>query len=339
VRVRNVDSRFETRSFSISKNLDPYPDGDWGNYAKAAAQELERRYGPLRGFDAVVESSLPVASGLSSSSALVVLVARCLLHSSDIQVPASELAEHLAEGEQFVGTRGGGMDQAICIGGLPGTASRVEFEPLRLTAVAVPSEWKFVVASSLVRAEKSGAMREAYNRRRHDCEEALHAVIAHLDTPRATFSYRSVLEELTPFDLEEILDHVLDGELMKRFRHVITEATRVSLAEEAMRTGDLERFGALLSDSHISLRDDFEVSCDELDLLTDIAISSGAVGARLTGAGFGGCVLALASLERLEGVLGALREQFYRPRGIADPQEDHLFVAEPSAGASVFPIS
>jgi galactokinase len=339
VSVCNVDPRFEPRSFSISKNLDPYPDGDWGNYAKAAAQELERRYGPLGGFDAVIESSLPVASGLSSSSALVVLVARCLLNSSDIQVPALDLAEHLAEAERFVGTRGGGMDQAICIGGLPGTASRVEFEPLRLTAVPVPSEWKFVVASSLVRAEKSGSMREAYNSRRRDCEEALHAVIAHLDTPRATFSYRSVLEELTPFDLEDILDHVLDGELMKRFRHVVTEATRVSLAEEAMLAGDLERFGTLLSDSHVSLRDDFEVSCDELDLLTDIATSSGAAGARLTGAGFGGCVLALAPVERVDMVLDGLREQFYQPRGIASPQEAHLFVAEPSAGASVLPIS
>jgi galactokinase len=215
----------------------------------------------------------------------------------------------------------------------------VEFDPLRLTPVPVPDDWKFVVASSLVQAEKSGAVREAYNSRRSDCEEALHAVIAHLGTPRATFSYKSVLEELTPFDIEEIVDHVLHGNLLKRFRHVVTEAARVSLAEEAMRSGNLERFGTLLSESHVSLRDDFEVSNAGLDHLVDIAVASGAAGARLTGAGFGGCILALSTPERLDDVLAALQAEYYEPRGLNEAIGDNLFIAEPSGGASVTPLS
>jgi galactokinase len=336
IRMCNVDPQFGSRSFAIAEDIPPYPDGDWGNYVKAASQGLQRRYGPLKGFDAAVESTLPVAAGLSSSSALVVMAAKCLLHASEVEIQDLELAEELAEAERYVGTRGGGMDQAICVGAQPQTASRVEFEPLQLTPLPVPDDWRFVVASSLVQAEKSGAAKEAYNSRRSDCEEALHAVIAHLDTPRATFSYRTVLEELTPFDIEEIVDHVLTGNPLKRFRHVVTEATRVSLAEDALRTGHVERVGTLLSESHASLRDDFEVSCSELDTLVDIATSSGAAGARLTGAGFGGCVLALSTRDRVGDVLAALREKYYEPRGLI---EDNLFIAEPSGGATVTSLS
>ncbi len=339
VRACNVHVGFEPRSFVIAEEIPSYPAGDWGNYLKAAAQWLECRYGPLRGFDALIESTLPVAAGLSSSSALVVLTADMALRSSEIDVSALELAEGLAEAEHYVGTRGGGMDQAICIGALPQTATRVEFDPLRLTPVPVPGDWRFIVASSRVRAEKSGPVREAYNNRRSDCEDALHAVIAHLGTPRASFSYRSLLEELTPFDVEEIVDHVLHGDLLKRFRHVVTEATRVSLAEDAMRADDLERFGALLSQSHASLRDDYEVSCVELDLLADIAVSSGAAGARLTGAGFGGSLLALSSSERVEDVLAGLREHYYEPRDLTSVIDESLFIAEASGGASVTALS
>jgi len=335
----SLHAGFEPRSFVIAEEIPPYPAGDWGNYLKAATQWLERRYGPLRGFDALIESTLPVAAGLSSSSALVVLTAELALRASQVHVSTVELAEGLAEAEHYVGTRGGGMDQAICIGALPRTATRVEFDPLRLTPVPVPDDWRFVVASSRIRAEKSGPVREAYNSRRADCEDALHAVVAHLDTPRVSFSYRSALETLTPFDVEELVDHVLDGNLLKRFRHVVTEAARVSLAEEAMRAEDLERFGTLLSQSHESLRDDFEVSCAELDLMAGIAVTSGAAGARLTGAGFGGSLLAVSSWERVGDVLAGLREGYFEPRGLGGVIEESLFVAEPSGGASVMPIS
>jgi galactokinase len=325
--------------FTLADVLTPYADGDWGNYLKAAAQALERRFGPLAGLDAAIESSLPVAAGLSSSSALVVTTAVCLLHGSDVPIPTTQLAQELAEAEQFVGTRGGGMDQAICLGAEPGCASIVEFEPLRLTPVEVPRSWRFVVASTLTSAEKSGAMQEAYNSRRRDTEEALYAVIAHLDTFRGVSSYRELLVELTSADVDEIARGVLSGTLLRRFRHVVTEAMRVQEAKQAMQAGNLGQFGLLMNESHASLRDDYAVSTLELDRLTEIARAAGAAGARLTGAGFGGCIVALVDESQLPAVCTALRDDFYKTRSFPGSIDDHLFVATASGGAAVTSLS
>ncbi len=339
VRVLNLNRKYGRRAFAIGDSLTPYANGDWGNYLKAAAQELERRHGPLSGIDAVIESSLPVAVGLSSSSALVVAIAVSLLHASGVTVPTARLSKALAEAEQFVGTRGGGMDQAICLGAVPGCASIVEFDPLRLSAVEVPKGWRFVIASTLISAEKSGTEQEAYNSRRQATEEALYAVIAHLDTTRNVSSYRELLSEITHTDIDEIARHVLSETLLKRFRHVVTEAMRVEEAAQAMRLGNLERFGALMSQSHASLRDDFEVSTLELDLLSEIACGAGAAGARLTGAGFGGCVVALVDAPLAPDVCEALLADFYKARSLTGPIDNHLLVGAPSGGATVTSLS
>jgi len=339
VRVLNLNRKYDRRTFTIDDSFTPYTDGDWGNYLKAAAQELERDHGPLSGIDAVIESSLPVAAGLSSSSALVVNIAVSLLHASGVTVNTSRLAEQLAEAEQFVGTRGGGMDQAICLGAVAGCASIVEFDPLRLTPVDVPRDWHFVIASTRTPAEKAGAMQEAYNSRRRATEEALYAVIAHLDTPRGVSSYRELLVELARADIHEIAHHVLGGTLLKRFRHVVTEAVRVEAAAQAMGARNLERFGVLMNESHVSLRDDYQVSTPELDQLTEIACEAGAAGARLTGAGFGGCAVVLVDAPRVTHVCQALRESFYQARQLVGSIDDYLFVATPSGGATVTALS
>jgi hypothetical protein len=124
-------------TFEISAGIEPYEDGDWGNYLKAAAQGMARAYGLERGFDAVIESTVPVAAGLSSSSALVIATALALAGSNDFEVDSIELAELMAESEQYVGMRGGGMDQAISAGATRGCAARVDFDPLRLDPVPV----------------------------------------------------------------------------------------------------------------------------------------------------------------------------------------------------------
>jgi galactokinase len=116
---------------------------------------------------------------------------------------------------------------------------------------------------------------------------------------------------------------------------VVTEGTRVRQAVAAMAAGDLAAFGQLLDASHQSLRDDYEVSHPELDRLVELAREAGAAGARLTGAGFGGSIVALCRVERATEVMAALRERFYAPRGAAADVEGHVFMAEPSAGAEV----
>ena len=336
VRLVNRDPRFAPCAFAVNGSIPPAPAGDWGNYARSAAQALAHRFPDLRGVDALVESDLPIAAGLSSSSALVVAMALAILHANGVSVPSLELMELLGKGERYVGTAGGGMDQAIILGAQAGCAARIDFHPLRLTPTAVPVDWQFLVAWSLVHAEKSGAARQAYNERTQQCDEARRCVATRLGQPK-DITYPALFAAAPVEELLEVAGErtTLSGVLARRFRHVVTEGTRVPQAQAAMAAGDFAAFGQLLDASHQSLRDDYEVSHPELDRLVELAREAGAAGARLTGAGFGGSIVALCRVERAPEVVAALRERFYAPRGAADDVGRHVFIAEPSAGAEV----
>jgi galactokinase len=339
LRIINRNREFGRREFHLATEIPPDPSGDWGNYLKAPCQALERRFGPLRGFDALLTSSLPVASGLSSSSALVIAVGRALLEVNDLKLPTLEFAEIMARAERYTGTRGGGMDQAISVCAKQGHATRIEFDPLEMAYAPVPKNWRFVVAHTLVRAEKSGPAKEAYNRRTRECADALSLIQEallekdpELETP---LSYRGLLERACPEDLVELGESRLQGTLLRRFRHVVTEGARVYDAEQALRRDDPLTFGLSMNASHESLRNDYEVSSPELDTLVGLALEAGAAGARLTGAGFGGCMVALTDSQRVQSVMEALREGYYQKREPNLPVRDVLFLAEPSEGASI----
>ncbi len=352
IRIASASAGFAPRVFEMEPEIAPSPAGDWVNYVKAAAQALVGEDGPLgsggprRGLDGLVHSDLPVAAGLSSSSALVVACALAILMANGCDVDAAdgpigrrELADLLAEGERYVGLRGGGMDQAICLGAREGHAARIEFDPLGWAEIAVPEDWRFIVADSLVRAEKSGAAREVYNRRTEECRAAL-AQLADLVDPASRsasggVTYRALLSGVPAVRLLEEAAGRLDSTLAARFRHVIGESVRVEAAVRALGSADLEAFGRLLQASHRSLRDDYEVSTAELDELVEIASESGAAGARLTGAGLGGCAIAVCDRDREPGVLAALEDRYYAARTVEPPLADQLFVARPSAAASV----
>jgi galactokinase len=202
--------------------------------------------------------------------------------------------------------------------------------------VPVPEGWRFVVAHSLVQAHKSGGAREGYNRRRGETEEAMSLVVEALDLPSSEIhSYRDLLERVSGPEALAAGDERLEGDLLKRFRHVVTEGARVVRAEAAMRAGAIDAFGLLMNGSQASLAEDYEVSIPELDQLVGIARDAGAVGARLTGAGMGGCIVALCPAPRADAVLQALKDRFYEPRGVVRDLEERAFVAEPAAGASV----
>jgi galactokinase len=333
VRVASEAAGFDERSFTLAADIPPYSVGDWGNYVKAAAQALEREYGPLTGMDLLLDSTIPVAAGLSSSSALVISIALALLAANDLSAEPVELAERMARAERYTGTQGGGMDQAICLGAQEGHASRVDFSPLRLTPIPVPPDWRFVVAHSLARAEKSGRAQETYNRRTVECRLAFETVVAQLSQPVP--AYRELLQAHTPDALVELGDAVLEDPVRRRFRHVVTEADRVGRAESALRGADLSGLGQLLKESHQSLREDYEVSAPALDVLVTLALDAGAAGARLTGAGMGGCIVALCTASTAADVVSALRAHFYAPRNAEADIEQHLFVAAPAGGARV----
>ena len=340
VRIVSTDAQYPDREFELGQSIPAFDDGDWGNYAKAAGQGLAKRFAIERGLDAVLHSDIPMAAGLSSSSALVVASALAILHANDVWADRMELAELLAETEHYVGTRGGGMDQAICLAARKHSASRIDFHPLRLTAHLIPPEWHFVVAFSRVRAEKTGAAGEAYNSRTQECRDALDRVIEAEGLADQADTYTALLATKSPSALLKVAKKSLDETSLRRFRHVLSEADRVRRAEKALTSYDLKGFGRLMSESHRSLRDDFEVSCPELDEMAEIAEHAGAAGARLTGAGLGGCIVALCADKRSKRVLKALTNRYYakhEPEGEGELGE-HLFVAEPSGGATVSAI-
>jgi galactokinase len=358
VRIVNRDSEFEPQDFHLSTEITPDAPGSWGNYLRAPCQALARKFDDLRGMDALVSSTLPVAAGLSSSSALVIATGRALLHVNRLELPPLELAEEMAQAERYTGTQGGGMDQAISLAAKAGHASRIEFDPLRTFDTPVPPGWRFVVAHTLVRAEKSGPAQAAYNQRRRECQEALHQFWALTEggellpsgaewdagppgeTGRGSgtangLTYASLIERVPLEELIGMADGSLENPLNRRFRHVVTEAVRVYEAEKAMQRADLLTFGILMDASHESLRSEYEVSSSELDTLAELAREGGAAGARLTGAGFGGCIVALAGEDQTDAVLWSLEDGYFRRRYPEVPLSDVLFTAEPSAGASI----
>lgn len=339
VRLANAtSSAYGPREFRLSRKVPRGPAGDWGNYPKAAGQALTREFGLMGGLDGLVASNLPVAVGLSSSAALVVAVALAIMEVNIYDLGPRELAKLLAEGERYVGTKGGAMDQAVCLLAEKGTASRIEFDPLSVTHVPIPDDWRFVVASTLVTAEKSGPAREAYNTRTRECAEALEAVAPRVDAGDPPSSYPELLERASTEELVAMADEVMNETLLRRFRHVVTEAKRVHEAEAALRAGELSAFGSLLDASHRSLRNDYEVSSPELDELLRVAWEGGAAGARLTGAGFGGCIVAVCRKGEDKDLIAALDEGYYAERDVEGSLKKHRFVARPRGPATVEPL-
>ncbi len=338
VRLANTEAEFAEVEFEVGVAIEPGPPGHWGNYVKAPAQELARRCAAWRGFDGVLSSDVPVASGLSSSSALVNAVGLALAEINQVGLNALALADLMADAERYTGTRGGGMDQAISMAAWAGHAARIDFHPLRVRHVPVPADWRFVVADTGVRAEKSGPAQAAYNRRRSECEEALEAVVAELvrvrRLRRAVKGYPELLRSVHGAEALQAAEQTLDATLLKRFRHVVTENARVVEAQDLLSQADHAGFGTLMDASHGSLRTDYNVSSAELDELVALAKEGGASGARLTGAGFGGCIVALASMATVDEVLETLVAGYYEPRDMTDRLNQRLFLAVPSGGAS-----
>jgi len=373
VNVGNVASPFTARTYTLADRIAPFADGDWGNYSKAAAQAVMRLCdGVARGADLLVDGNIPSGAGLSSSSALVVATALALLAANDREVPYTTLAECLPDAERYVGTLSGGMDHAVSLLAQAGHALRIDFVPLRVRTVPLPAGYSVVVCHSLVTAEKSRGAKRAYNLRVVECRLACRVLEGALGggLPRglralgdlvSLFPGRPLLEFLEYLDLPErplSLDELAavigtsperlraDCEsgadagdrfnVRRRARHVLAEAERVEQAEARLRAGDALGFGQLMTASHASCRDDYEISGPELEALVAAALRAGAVGARLTGAGFGGCTVNLVPDAGLHAFLRRIDRDFYASRLPAGaPAGDYRYIFKPQAGAQV----
>lgn len=190
IRIANLDPHFPAVDFELSDEIPKSEPGHWGNYVKAPVQRMtpviREALGECRGFDAVAMTTLPSAAGLSSSSALVVGVYTCLAAANGFESDLMEVAEFMRQSERYVGTAGGGMDQATITLGREGRALKIDFAPLRTQEVQVPDEVVFFAVDSLERAEKSGAARGQYNRRVFECHAAASMIARQM--PAFTFS-------------------------------------------------------------------------------------------------------------------------------------------------------
>jgi galactokinase len=314
--IHATSAAYGSREFTWTPDLTPVARGDWENYLRAAAQAIAGKWGVLNGIDAAIDSDLPAAAGLSSSSALIVAVTLALLRANHREATFAELMEILPDGEQFVGTRGGGMDHAASLASREGCASLIEFAPLAVHHIPIPPDWAFLVANSLHTAEKSGAVRERYNAVRTAGNAALR------ETGFA--SYPAAIAGRTE---DQLCALAAAKHLPPAFVHVVTEAFRVRRAVRAMHDADAASFGRILLDSHASLRDRLQVSCPALDLLVEAAMDSGALGARLTGAGFGGCAVVFCRRAELAKVRDGIAGRFY------SGYPDHILQAEAGCGA------
>ena len=305
----------------------------------------------LRGATMMVDGRVPPAAGLSSSAALTVSSALALMAVNGLSQDALETAQMVARSEWYVGTLAGGMDPAASMLGRQGHALLIHFDPLRVAPVKMPPGAAIVVADSLEIADKSGKVRAEYNRRVVECAIAARIlgnayrlrkvrVLGDVVKQLEQWSAGELVETLAKnaperinltqasglLQVEETLlrDEILGAgarrihidearplEILRRARHVLTETERVNLAAEALASGRLEEMGTLMDASHQSLRDNFDASTPRLDTMVASARDAGALGARLTGAGFGGCIIALARESDATAVLHRLEKDYY----------------------------
>ncbi|WP_321473211.1 galactokinase [uncultured Paludibaculum sp.] len=323
-RIRAASDVFGDREFDWTPRLQASPAGDWENYLKAAAMAVQQKWELRAGIDVAVVSDLPPAAGLSSSSALLTGITLALLRANGVDANFEELMQVLPEGEYFVGTRGGGMDHAAVLACRQDCALLIHFAPVSATPVPIPPDLAFLVAHSLTTAEKSGGARAEYNARRTAGSSGLRQL--------GFDSFAEALAQHSVGDLKAMAASRLRDPEQRCFRHVITESGRVTRAVEALEHGDGMTLGSILNASHVSLRDDLRISNADLDELVVAATASGALGARLTGAGFGGCAVILCRANELEKVRAGVVERYYARRSGFVP-EVHLLAAKPCAGA------
>jgi galactokinase len=326
-------ARHDRRVFAYSLNLmesgefdldhpGPRCRGLWLDYVEGVAQALQQRGVKLSGADLVILSDVSMGGGLSSSAALEVSVATALITLSDVQIDkislalAGQKAEH-----EYVGTRCGIMDQFIATLGRAGHALLIDCRSLEAKLVSLNLQDMAVIICD-TKVKHSLASSE-YNSRRAECERGVEIL-------RRVLPGVSQLRDISMVDFSAHAE-LLPKPIRERCRHVVSEDERTLSAVRALESGNLAEMGRLMVASHQSLRDDYQVSCKELDVLTEAAMSvSACVGARMTGGGFGGCTV---NLVRHDG-LGEFLQTVCRRYKTATGLDASVFVVESSDGAA-----
>jgi galactokinase len=295
----------EGREFNLDDPV-PRPSHHWSDYVLGTVVILQRAGYRIDGANLSIRGEVPIGAGLSSSAALEVATAFALLDVAGITLPPVEIAKLCQRAEnEFVGIQCGIMDQFVACHGSPGEALMLDCRSLAFRRVPLPAGTCLVICNSMVHHELA---RSEYNQRRADCT----AGVSHL---ARMLPHIQALRDVSLSELEKY-GRNMDETVYRRCRHVIGENSRVEEAFTALQCGDLERFGELMRASHCSLRDDFEVSCPELDILADTAASlPGVYGSRMTGGGFGGCTVNLVREEYADAFCETIRHRYLESVG------------------------
>jgi len=313
VRVYSLDYE-ETAEFSLD---DLHKGKGWAEYIKGVANELKVAGFQVKGWDGVLGGDVPKGAGLSSSAALELVAARAFAAVSKFDWNPARMAQIGQKAEnRWVGVNCGIMDQMVSAAAQAGHALFLDCRSLEYDHVPLPDKAAVVVMDTSTRR---GLVDSAYNERRAQCEAA------------AKFFGVPALRDVS---LEEFRakSSALENTVMRRARHIITENQRVLDAVDAMRAGDASILGRLFNESHASLRDDFEVTNEALNQIVATAqVHPACFGARMTGAGFGGCAVALVDEKQVGGFTSTIAEKYRQRSGL----EAQFYVCQPGAGAGL----
>jgi galactokinase len=293
--------------------------GHWSAYVLGVAASLRLAGQELRGANLLVEGKVPMGAGLSSSASVEVAAGYALLATSRVSISLVELAKICQRAEnEFAGARCGIMDQMIACCGRANYALMLDCRPVEFQLLPLFSDAQFVVSNSMVRHDHAAS---GYNARRADCEMATRILSGEMPGMQA-------LRDVTLLDLERF-SQSLPAVVHRRARHVVSENARVIAARNALERGDPELFGRLMRESHRSLRDDYEVSCPEVDTLVEFACEQdGVYGSRITGGGFGGCTISLVQRGKVEEFRRSLAQRYQQATG----KKPDIYVFQASDG-------
>ena len=309
----------DRRQFALDDLRRPRQN-EWIDYLIGVAWALQERGCLLAGWDGVVSGDVPIGSGLSSSAALELAVARAFHEVSEFAWDAAAMALTCQRAEnEWLGVKCGIMDQMICAAGMTDRALMIDCRSLEARSAPLPPGTVVVILDT---GTRRGLVDSQYNQRREQCEAAARhfGIPALRDMDSGGFQARQ---------------HELSAIIRQRARHVISENRRTLLAHDAMQAGDAAALGQLMIESHISLRDDFQVSSPALDAIVDCAnADDSCYGARMTGAGFGGCAVALARADASQAFVKRVSAAYQAATG----HQPTLYITGACAGAStVFP--
>jgi galactokinase len=294
-----------------------HPRRNWTDYVIGVAVEIQRAGRVLRGQDLLIQSTIPIGAGLSSSAALEVSSALALLGTSRMEPLELVLMCQRAE-NKFVGVPCGVMDQFTSVFGRSSVAIKLDCRTLEYEPVPLPRNIAIVAVNSMVKHDLGSSV---YRQRVEECRAALQTI-------QAKYPAVASLRDVTA----DMLAQSLTGVQSKRARHVVSENMRVVAFAGACRAGNTQSMGVYLTQSHRSLQQDFEVSCPELDFLVETAMGqNGCLGARMTGGGSGGCTVNLLTREAEPDFRTRMREAYQYSFGV-DPQ---VLLCEPGNGASM----